>query len=66
MASMTKTGISVISSLGADTYRIEVLTVSKFQIDLSSKVNGVNLLMISNNKEKTYREIVVLKNQPGF
>lgn len=58
----TKTEISVISSLGTEIYRQEVLDISKFQVDLSNQVNGVYLLMISNNNEKTYRKIVVLKN----
>jgi ACT domain-containing protein len=56
-----KTEISIINSLGAEIYRKENVDASKFQVDLSNQVNGVYLLMIRNNNQKTYRKIVVMK-----
>ncbi|MDO9257791.1 MAG: CARDB domain-containing protein [Bacteroidales bacterium] len=57
----TKTGISVISSLGAEIYHKESVDATQFQVDLSNQSNGVYLLIINRANQQTIKKIVVLK-----
>jgi hypothetical protein len=61
MGTGTKTEISVISSLGAEIYRKEVIDNTKFQVDLSNQGNGVYLLIINRNNQKSYKKIIIMK-----
>jgi hypothetical protein len=56
-----KTEISVINSFGAVIYRKDFIDAIRFQVDLSNQADGIYLIMISSDNQRSVRKVVVQK-----
>jgi hypothetical protein len=56
-----RTEILVMSMVGAEICRKEMIDAAKFRIDLSNQANGIYLLKISNIKQQYISKIIILK-----
>jgi hypothetical protein len=56
-----RTEILVMSVVGAEIYRKEMIDAAKFRIDLSNQANGLYLLKINNTENQYIGKIIILK-----